>query len=376
MTNKIPLPKSLLELPDKDRDAIVMVLLEASGLPKEKVLPHRTSGDEHNMWERNGDPLLADEEDSLYRELLDAEARNLAKLYVELGLPTDNLDIAKAFEPSYLAFEDELIKGKDSGRRRMTTYIKEMADRTKAQRQKFTEWVNDGKAFTRTQLSQIDKVISSGLPNFARKAEDYITRSAFIGKLRGQAEKENFETLGAYIDRYPTTIASAQKTSVVLTLREKQKAESKRRKVTILPLTPREAEAVKHASLHTGDKLTEVSDRHKAGIRQLVIQAKRERWSAQKLAQELFDKFGDHNRDWRRVAITELAFATNDAYLSGCEEGDTLVGMGAEGACKHCKQYVIGKQVKVTHKPPTKDTFEGDMKQVWVGKSNYGRPGH
>lgn len=368
---KLKLPHSLLNLSDKDRDEIVAVLLEASQLPKVQQLPFRAGGDEHNMWERNIDPLLAEAEDELYHELASAELATMINLCEALGLPVDGFE--KSIEPEYFVWEDELIKAKDSGRNRMSTFITNMANQAKAKVKKFMDWVQDGKALTKDQVKKVDSILSTNLPNYAKKAEDYMIRAGFIGKIRGEAEKNGFEVAGAIIDRFPQSIALAEKEGVVLTARQKAKAEKQGSKVTILPLTPRESEAVKHAIHHAGDKMTEISDKHQAGVRQLVIQAKRERWSAQQLASKLYDKYGEHNRDWRRVAITELALATNDAYLSGIEEGETVVGMGAENACKHCKQYVIGKTFTVTHKPPSEDTYHGDMNQVWVGKSNYGR---
>lgn len=372
---KIKLPHSLLDLSDKDRDEIVAVLLEASKLPKTKQLPYRSGSDEHNMWERNVDPLLASAEDDFYYHLREAELEGMYNLMVGLGLEeyAKKLDFVKSFEPEFLAFEDELIKAKDSGRNKMSNIIKEMANKAKGKVKKFIDWLQDGKALTKEQIKHIDLTMSASLPDQAKTAEAFMIRAGFIGKIRGEEERQGFSMAGAYIDRFPQTIKLAEREGVVLTHRQKAKAEKAGQKVTILPLTPMEAEAVKHAIHHAGDKLTEISDKHRATVRQMVIQAKRERWSAQQLASKLFDKFGEHNRDWRRVAITELAFATNDAYLSGVEEGETVIGMGAENACKYCKEYVIGKTFEVTHKPPSEDTYHGDMNQVWVGKSNYGR---
>jgi hypothetical protein len=369
---RLTLPKSLLDMPKEDRDAIVAVLLEASHLPKEKTLPGRMEGDEHNIWMRNGDELLADAEDELFRELWIEEHGRIIDLAYYLGLPIDEMDLDKSLEPEFHAFEDTLIKAKGSGRTKMSDYLKQFAEKAKKKTSDFGKWLTDGKALQKHQLKAIEELLSSKLPDYAKKAEAYAIRAGFIGKIRGEAEKKNFETLGAILDRVPEAITLAEKKDVVLTLREKQKAEAQGRKVTIMPLTPREAEAVKHASHHAGDKITEISARHMAGVRQLVMQAKKERWSASKLAQALFDKFGDHNRDWRRVAITELAFAANDAYLSGCSEGDQLIGMGAVGACKHCEKNIIGKVVTVRRKPPEKPTYKTDMEEVWVGKTNYG----
>lgn len=372
--DKLTLPKSLLDLNSKDRNEILAVLIQATQLPKTKQLPYRKGSDEHNMWERNVDPLMADAEDEFYQELATDELRRLLNLLEGLGLPIESDVFRKALEPAFYMWEDELVKAKDSGRTRMSDLIKKMANATREKAKQFMKWVQDGKALSKQDITKIDNTLYKNLPNYAKKAEDYMVRAGFIGKIRNQAERENFETLGAIIDRYPSTIQQATKEGVALTARQAQKeAKAKRKTIRVLPLTSREVESVKHASHHAGDKITEISERHMSAVRQMVIQAKRERWSSQQLASKLFDKFGDHNRDWRRVAITELSFATNDAYLSGIEEGETVIGMGAENACKHCKQYVIGKTFEVTHNPPSEDTYHGDMKQVWAGKSNYGR---
>lgn len=370
---KLELPKSLLELEAKDRDEIVAVLLQASQLPAVKQLPFRADSDEHNMWERNVDSLMADAEDEFYEELAENELMRMLMLMKWLGLPIDAENFEKSMEPEFHAFEDELMKAKDSGRNKMSDMIKRMTEVTKEKASQFTKWVQDGKAFSKGELNHLDSILRRKLPDYAKKAEDFMIRAGFIGKIRGEAEKTNLETLGAYLDYIPSTIDLAESHSPAVVTRNKVNTTADPKKTYIEPLTPREAEGVKHAIHHAGDKITEISTRHMAGVRQLVIQAKKERWSAQQLASKLFDKFGDHNRDWRRVAITELSFATNDAYLAGIEEGETVVGMGAQNACQHCKRYVIGKTFTVTHKPPSEDTFEGDMKQVWAGKSNYGR---
>lgn len=369
---KLRLPKSLLDLPEKDREDIIAVLLQASKLPKSKKLHRREDGDEHNMWERNVENLLADAEDDFYRELIMLEARNMGALIAALHLTIDGFE--KALETEFHAFEDELMKAKDSGRNRMSKLIQDMAKKSRAKIAAFEEWVRDGKAWKQQQLKDIDRLLRKDLPNYAKKAEDFMIRAGFIGKIRNQAEQDGFDVLGAIVDRYPDTINSARKTGVTLTVRQKEKEEqATRKKATVAPLTEAEAEAVLHGTQHAGDKLTEISEKHRAAIRQTVIQAKRERWTADQLASKLFDTFSDHNRDWRRVAITELAFVTNDAYISGVDEGGTVIGMGAVNACKHCKKYVIGKTFAVTHNPPEKDTYHGDMKQIWAGKSNYGR---
>jgi len=364
---KIKLPKDIMSLPEKDRQEIVGVLAEAMRLPPVMKVT-KAGGDEHNMWSRNGDPLLAEAEDAFYEALVTPAQEMMADVFIALDLSLDGVDMEKSFSADYDAYIG-LLKSKNNGKRR----IQELIELNKAKRDKFLKYIQDANPFSKKQLKKLDELMRSKLPDYAKVAEDFMIRAGFLGKIRNEAEKQAFETAGAFIDRFPQTIEAAEKEGVVLTLRDKEKAKAEGRKVMILPLTPQESRAVRHAELHCADKITEISERHRAGVRQLVIRAQKERWSAQKLAQELFDAYGEQNRDWRRVAITELAFATNDAYLSGVEEGETVVGMGAENACKYCKQLVIGKTFTVIHKLPKVMDYKTEMQSVWVGKTNYGR---
>lgn len=376
----IQLPKALLDFPEEDRAHILTMLREALALPETKVLP-RTTSEEHNMWERNQDHLLAEAEDAFYMYFAEAEAMSFTRLMHDLGLPdVPDADIQKAFSDDFEAWETDILEKAKGKRGKLIDVIKQqrarleaLVNRTKDKRQQFTDWISQKGTFTRKQLEDIDTLLKQAMPNVEKTAEDLAVRAFFIGKIRNQAERENFETLGAYIDRFPQSIQTAKKEGVVLTLREKEKAKAKGKTVNVLPLTEQEVAGAHMASLHAGDKMTDITNRHRAGVRQLVMQGIKERWSSEVLARKLYDKFGDHNRDWRRVAITELSFAVNDAYLGNLEEGERVIGMGSVNACKHCKGYVIGKEFTVTHKVPAHETYETDMKQVWAGKTNVGR---
>lgn len=359
----IVLPKSLKDLPEKDRQEILARIQEALKLPGTWSVP-RSTNDEHNIWERNHDDLVADAEDQFYTMLVEAEAEALARLMDGLGLPTLG-DLSKSFTDEFLAWENDYL---EKGRGKVK--ISELVNRNRKKREQFIQWIRDAKALTKEQLQRVDNTLKEKLPKYAEKVEAFMVRGGYLGKIRNEAERENYATVGAYIDRVPETIQAATKEHIVLTQREKHKEPTKR---DILPLTPQEVAAVEHATHSAADKVTEISEKHRAKVRQLVMLAKKERWTANQLAMKLYDTFAEHNRDWRRVAITELSFVVNDAYLSGLEEGARVIGMGSVNACKHCKKYVIGKEFTVIHTLPKHDTYETDMEQVWVGKTNYGR---
>jgi hypothetical protein len=361
---RIKLPKDIQSLPESERQDILGVLAEAMRLPS--VLSTSTRGaTEHNMWSRSSEPLMPELEDGLYEALAAPWHSVIAELFYELDLPTEGLDMDEAFSREFREWEG---LQKSGGRSKISDFI----SLDKQKRDKFLAYMQGMNPFSKEKMKKLDDLMKIKLPKYAKIAEDYILRAAFLGKIRDVAERELLQMVGAVVDRYPQSIKAAEDKGIVLTLREKQKAEAEGRKVTILPLSPQEAKATTVASHHAADKMKEISDKHRAGVRQLILRAQKERWGAGKLAQTLFDMYGDQNRDWRRVAITELAMASNDAYLLGLTEGETVVGMGADNACKQCKQYVIGKTFSVTHALPKED-YEHDMKKVWAGKSNYGR---
>lgn len=354
----IVLPKSLKELSNGHKLQIL------SELSKALSIKQQVTGLERTMWTTNDEQLLGEAEDELYTILVNSSLENMATLIAGLGLSDEPYELQKAFSPEYLVFEDTLIKAFDNGKHR----ISDMINLSKEKRKDFIKYLQDGSDWTKKKLKQIDDIMKQKLPDYAKLAEQFAIRAAFIAKIRSHADTEMLSTVGAFVDRFPSTIHAAKHEGLVLTLKEQERAKAEGKKVKILPLQPQEVRAVEHAEMRAGDKIQEISDRHRTGVRQLIIQAQNERWSAQKLAQMLFDKFGEQNRDWRRVAITELAMASNDAFIAGCAEGTEVWIPPVAGACEYCQTMIEGKTFIVTS-----DVNADPMKYIWVGKSNYGR---
>jgi hypothetical protein len=368
----IQLPKDIQQAPAEVREQILVTLRQAMELPKVmNVIAGR--GDEHNMWERNGDELLGQAEDGLYEELQEASAQRMADIFAALGLNVDDLDTEKAFTLEYETYVDDLTKSKQGWMGNAKRRISDLVAVSKERRESFVKYIQDTNPFKKAELAKIDKMLRSRLPDYAKTVEAYMVRAGFIGKIRNESEKQVISTIGAMVDRFPESIQASRRESVVLTEREAREKASEGHKVTILPLTPREAAAVSHATHGAADKVQEVDDRHRAGIKQLIIRAKKERWLPKRLEQELFDLYGEQNRDWRRVAITELAMVASDAYLSELEDGEQVIGMGSVDACKHCKEMVIGKQFTVLREPPSEESEASGAQMVWPGKTNFGR---
>lgn len=90
------------------------------------------------------------------------------------------------------------------------------------------------------------------------------------------------------------------------------------------------------------------------------------------LQQNLFDTFGDMNRDWRRIATTEVGDAAGNGMIASLEPGTKVRRIEQyHGACPFCKK-IHGMVFTVVD--PSKRDKDWDT-EVWVGKTNIGRSG-
>lgn len=386
----IHLPLKMKELSEEQRAVIVEEFSKALAVAPPLVKGIRK--DEHNIWVRNDDELLGNAEEDLYEALVYPAMDSMASLIAALGLSDELVQIEKSLSPDYLAYEYDILKGRNA-----RSKLSDLMELSKKKRQGFLKYLEGASNWTRKKLKEIDAILNQKLPDPDKLAEEYAVRAAFIAKVRDTADTEALQMTGAFVDRFPATIEAAKREGVALTAAKApipnldftvtedelnvalaEARAARQAKVMnnhkILPLQPQEIKTVENAQLRTAEKISEVADRHKAAIKQVVLQAINGRWSSQKLAQALFDQFGDQNRDWRRVAITELAMASSDAYLAGCKDGDQVWVPPVEGSCKWCKLYLEGKTFTVTTDPNLMGhTYQQEMQYVWVGKTNYGR---
>ncbi len=385
MKLKLTLPSNVKDLSEAQRYVIVEKLSKALDIKP----PTPAKDKEHNIWTLNDEPLLAEAEEDIYEALVTPALENMAELIAALGLTYEQVSINKAFSNEFIEYAAELEKAK--GKHSKASDLWELA---KQKRQDFLKYIQGGSNWTKKKLKQIEDILKQKLPDSAKIAEEAAVRAAFIAKIRNTTDTEALETLGAYVDRFPKTIEAAKHESVVLTakqvpmpsavvvteaeldeaLRESRENRAKRKQYEILPLQPQEVRTVENAEIRTAEKIIEVADRHRAAIKQIVLQAVNGRWTPQQLAQALLNAFGDQNRDWRRVAITELAMASNDAFLAGCQDGDQVWVPAVVGACKYCQKYLENKTFTITTDPKLMGhTYDQEMHYVWVGKTNYGR---
>ena len=141
-------------------------------------------------------------------------------------------------------------------------------------------------------------------------------------------------------------------------------------------LTPVELSAVHIAKARAAENISDVSAtiRHKMKtmviehVQAQVLGMPQGQYTA--LRQRLFDSFGQLNRDFRRIAITEAGECLNQGFIAAQKPGGKVRRQEAyKGVCPFCKS-INGKVFSVVD--PTAPKKDGET-EVWVGKTNIGR---
>jgi DNA topoisomerase IB len=217
----------------------------------------------------------------------------------------------------------------------------------------------DGKPYTLKQLAEINGVIQKYMPNAEKFGESLAVRAVLLGKLMSELEVQNLQLAKLAIETIPSDIQAVRENFTVRPIEGDP--------LPVLPLQTEEINTIKWASLHAGEHLQGATDDLIQGVRQLVIQARQDRLTPQELAQRLYDKFGEYNRDWRRIAIMETSSAMNNGYLMTLQDGDTLTIEEAADCCKKCREINVGRTFTYRVKPGDPET------EIWVGKNNVGK---
>ncbi len=138
--------------------------------------------------------------------------------------------------------------------------------------------------------------------------------------------------------------------------------------------SPRGRQAVEWTRARGAEYLTDALEATKADVRRTLLACRMAGETTGRLKQKLFERFSDQNRDWRRVAITETAFAVNNSKLATVDpaEGWMAEWRAAANACPFCKAQ-HGRRFRVVD--PDKPDKDG-AREIWVGKNNIGRSAH
>lgn len=133
---------------------------------------------------------------------------------------------------------------------------------------------------------------------------------------------------------------------------------------------------------NVGELLVNLQTTARKNISTTILNAIQNQKTTKQLESDLFDDFTDLNRDWRRIAETEISTNVNSGILlselEDKEEGETIfmVGISAGNACKYCIEHIQGQIVVLSDKPVPGGfiTVKGvKYPAIWAGKNNVGK---
>lgn len=140
--------------------------------------------------------------------------------------------------------------------------------------------------------------------------------------------------------------------------------------------------ALAFGEANSAELIVDLRQRARKAIAGSINEAIQNRKTTKQLESDLFDDFADLNRDWRRIAETEIADNVNNGILlselDDVEEDETryMIGISGPGACAHCENLIAGQVVVLVSEPMAGGfvTVKGTRyPAVWPGKSNVGR---
>ena len=224
----------------------------------------------------------------------------------------------------------------------------------------------DGEPFTEEELENLQKVLSKALTVPESKVKELILKAALVGKITGI--RKVGKRIKIDLSKLPKTIRDALKTA---------------------GLTVQEVRSIQFAQELAAINVTSVQERTESSIKRMVVQAQFNRTHPRQLAQKMFREISDDkgalNRDWERVAITEMNRASSDGFIANQPDGEYVVGNAHDDACSYCHTMINSKVYRVNHDggqdydhlPPDSEEYKKLNKQwdqeIWVGKSNMKR---
>lgn len=290
-----------------------------------------------SIWAPHENPLLREHVEDVTRRL-QAILRAIQDALAQALTGAPMLDLQKA-DPPWLRWDEHAF---EAARGRLES--KPPADYT------LEDW-----------LLLVDYLIQRYLDDgvIQTEAEYLVVRAALAGKIQAgmQRPKADFGTeakAAAAVMLLPTTF----------------------RAVPDKVLTPVEQEILICARTQAATNIRNITEQARARMRTIItehVQAQvlgQAEGTAERMRSRLFDSFGQLNRDFRRIAVTEAGDICNTGYIAAQPAGTRVRRKEAyKGACQFCRS-INGKVVTVV--APSKPDKDGET-EVWVGKTNIGR---
>lgn len=205
----------------------------------------------------------------------------------------------------------------------------------------------------------VDLIVHRYLPrDIIRSESEYIAmRSVMLGKIKAHADHKK--------------LSDNETLSIVGAL-----PESASDMAILSKFSMREQSVFDAAKARSALYITEVGENTRFRIKQIIINHQQKMFvsdpesSLWNLQSTMLDEFGILNRDWRRIAVTEVAENANQGLIASLEEGTVVRRVEAyAGACSFCRK-INGTEYTVVD--AARQDKNGET-EVWIGKTNVDR---
>jgi hypothetical protein len=140
-----------------------------------------------------------------------------------------------------------------------------------------------------------------------------------------------------------------------------------------LPVSNITEAMIAFARVRCAQAIVDMGDQLRSGVRSVILDHQQEMLfggKPQSLEQRLFDKFATANRDWRRIAVTEVSENAAQGVVAASSSGSKLKRIEQyKGVCAWCHK-IDGRVMTVVD--PAKPIKDGEN-EIWTGKTNIGR---
>lgn len=207
-------------------------------------------------------------------------------------------------------------------------------------------------------MLMVDWIVQRYLPDqvIRSEAEYLAVRAQIMGKVQA-----NIESAGVAVSAIEHLAAVAPATMAT---------------AAAIGLNEVEQSILDFARVRAADLITDLGDRTRHRLSYLILDHEQKRIAGDaeatlpKLQTRLLDEFSVLNRDWRRIALTEVARDANEGYIAAMPDGARVRRVEAYAdACPFCRK-IHGMVFTVV--PSSKDPKDGAT-EVWIGKSNVDR---
>jgi len=209
----------------------------------------------------------------------------------------------------------------------------------------------------RDWLDWIDYSIARYLPDSVIGSEaDYLAiRSVFAGGVQAAIKHPITAKVAATL----MTLSPAMMTAAV----------------RMAQFTGRVGAVLTFAKQRAADAIVEIGEQTRRRLRAIIVNHEERRAlgmtvSHSELQGRFRDEFGYLNRDWRRIAVTEVVRAANEGFIASLPPGSRVRRLEQyQDACPFC-QRIHGMEFDVVD--PSEEDKDG-WTEVWAGKNNLDR---